>query len=230
MKVGIIIFPGSNCDHDAEYTFREVLNLDTKLIWHKETSLQDVDMVFIPGGFSFGDYLRSGAIAGNSPIMKEVVRFAQKGNPVIGVCNGFQILTEVGLLPGALMKNKSLKFICDMASLKVENTNTLFTSQCEKDQILQIPIAHGEGNFEATHDMLEDIEANQQVVFRYSNLQGEVNEATNPNGSWHNIAGIVNKNGNVLGMMPHPERAVSNELGSDHGLIIFESLLNSVNA
>jgi len=230
MRVGIIIFPGSNCDHDAEFTFRDVLKLDTKLIWHKDTSLQDVDMVFIPGGFSFGDYLRSGAIAGNSPIMKEVVNFANKGNPVIGVCNGFQILTEVGLLPGALMKNNSLKFICDMASLKVENTNTLFTSQCSKDQILRIPIAHGEGNFEATHDMLEDIEAKQQVVFRYSNQTGDVNDATNPNGSWHNIAGIVNKKGNVLGMMPHPERAIASELGSDDGLIIFESLLNSVNA
>lgn len=230
MKVGIIVFPGSNCDHDAEYTFKEILKLDTKMIWHKETSLDDVDLLFIPGGFSFGDYLRSGAIAGNSPIMKEVVNFANKGKPVIGVCNGFQILTEVGLLPGALMRNKSLKFICDIAPLKVVNTNTQFSSACKTDQILRIPIAHGEGNFEATPDMLEDIEANQQVVFRYSNLNGDVDDSSNPNGSWHNIAGIVNKNGNVLGMMPHPERAIASELGSTDGLIIFESLLNSVGA
>lgn len=227
MKVGIIIFPGSNCDHDAEHCFKTILNLETKLIWHKESSLGDVDFVFIPGGFSFGDYLRCGSIARFSPIMNDIIRHAKSGKPVMGVCNGFQILSECALLPGALIRNQNLKFICETIELRVETNKNQFTSQLQKGQIIRIPIAHGEGNYTASSDVLSELNDNEQILFRYSNTHGEVSSETNPNGSQENIAGIVNKAGNVLGMMPHPERAVESFLGSDDGLKLFHSILQS---
>lgn len=227
LKIGIVVFPGSNCDHDAHYAVGTIMQQDARLIWHKEGSLGDVDVVILPGGFSYGDYLRCGAIARFSPIMNDVVRFAHAGGVVIGICNGFQILTEAGLLPGVLLRNESLKFVCKYVNLRVENADTRFTSRCQPGEVLRIPIAHGDGNYFVEEEMLKRLEDNRQIVFRYCDQQGNITTASNPNGSLKNIAGIVNEQGNILGMMPHPERAVEKILGSIDGLKIFHSLVDS---
>lgn len=224
---GIIVFPGSNCDHDAHYVAGNILQQNARLIWHKEGSLGDVDVVILPGGFSYGDYLRCGAIARFSPIMKDVVRFAKSGGIVIGICNGFQILTEAGLLPGALLRNKSLQFICRTVPLRVETTSSRFTNQCKQGEVLHIPIAHGDGNYFADEETIRHLEDNGRVLFRYCDDDGNVTPEANPNGSINNIAGIMNEEGNVLGMMPHPERASDRVLRLTDGLKIFSSALNS---
>jgi len=227
MKFGIVVFPGSNCDHDAYYSLKHNLGFETQFLWHKDTTIpSDIKCIVLPGGFSYGDYLRTGAIARFSPIMKEVVHFASKGGLIIGICNGFQILTESGLLPGALLKNTSLRFVCRDVYLKTLNTNTPFTSLIEKDRILKIPIAHFEGNYFVDSDTLKELEDNEQIIFQYCNPNGEVTEETNPNGSLKNIAGITNKNKNVLGMMPHPERYCDSILGGTDGSLIFKSIAN----
>lgn len=229
MKTRIVVFPGSNCDHDAHYAVKNILGeTDTEFVWHKEESIgNDVDLVILPGGFSYGDYLRTGAIARFSPIMKDVIRFAKDGGTVIGICNGFQVLCESGLLPGALMRNDALKFRCTFVNLRTENTSTRFTSTLSGGQVLKIPIAHGEGNFIAEPEVIAELEANKQVIFRYSDESGNVTPATNANGSINNIAGIVSKEGNVMGMMPHPERATEPLMGSVDGLCVFQSLVQS---
>lgn len=216
MKFAVIVFPGSNCDLDMYAAVKDILGVDAEYVQHYEKSLQGFDAVLLPGGFSYGDYLRTGAIARFSNIMDEVIRFAQEGKPVFGTCNGFQILTEAGLLPGALRRNDSLKFISKQQSLKVENTQTLFTTDYEEGEVLTFPIAHGEGNYYCDKETLQQLKDNNQIVFSYA--------GDNPNGSVENIAGIVNKQGNVLGMMPHPERAVEALLGSDDGLKLFQSM------
>ncbi len=228
MTFGVLVFPGSNCDHDAYHVTRHVLGQDTRFIWHKEERLGDVDVVIVPGGFSYGDYLRAGAIARFSPIMNDVVRFANEGGLVVGICNGFQVLCESGLLPGALLRNASLRFICKPVYLRTEQTDTPFTNALRPGQVIQVPIAHGEGNYYASEEVLDDLEANGQVVFRYSTADGAVTPEANPNGSARNIAGIVNARRNVLGMMPHPERCAEAILGSEDGLLIFRSLVNHV--
>lgn len=225
---GVIVFPGSNCDHDAYHALAHIMNAKTKFLWHKDTDLSDIDFLLIPGGFSYGDYLRSGAIARFSPIMQSVIEFAQKGNPVLGICNGFQILLEAGLLPGAMLHNKDLRFICKQTHLRCETSNTLFTRNIEKNKVLQIPVAHGEGNYFTDQDQLKELNDNDQVVFRYCNAAGNVSKEANFNGSVDNIAGICNTQRNVLGMMPHPERAVEKIIGSDDGKHIFESVLNEL--
>ena len=227
-RIGVIVFPGSNCDHDAYHASKHVLGQEARFIWHKEASLGDLDMVIVPGGFSYGDYLRSGAIARFSPIMKDVVRFANAGGAVLGVCNGFQILCESGLLPGALMRNASLRFVCRPVHVRVESTETPFTSGLLAGSVLEIPVAHGDGNYFAEHDVLDRLEGEDQVVFRYVTEAGEVTDDANPNGSSHNIAGIRNAAGNVVGMMPHPERHVEGLLGSADGRRLFESALESL--
>jgi phosphoribosylformylglycinamidine synthase subunit PurQ / glutaminase len=219
MKFGIIVFPGSNCDRDVVYVTRDLLGQPTQTIWHEETDLHDVDVVVIPGGFSYGDYLRCGAIARFSPIMKQVVAHAEQGKYVLGICNGFQILTEAGLLPGALVRNRGLHFICDRVPLTVERTDLPWTQGYLDTPSIDLPIAHGEGCYHADADTIDQLEANGQVLFRYA---GE-----NPNGSLNNIAGICNKNRNVLGMMPHPERAADPLLGNSDGLHLFKSLLHA---
>ncbi|HWF43797.1 MAG TPA: phosphoribosylformylglycinamidine synthase subunit PurQ [Candidatus Kapabacteria bacterium] len=230
MKTKVIVFPGSNCDHDAMHAVKNVLGEpDTEFVWHKEASIgREVDLVILPGGFSYGDYLRTGAIARFSPVMKDVIRYANEGGTVLGICNGFQVLCESGLLPGVLIRNESLKFICKEIYLKVEQSDTRFTSEYEQDEIIRIPIAHGEGNYIATEEVLADLEANDRVVFRYADRDGSVSLAANPNGSRNNIAGIINKEGNVLGLMPHPERACESMLGSADGLKVFQSLRNNI--
>lgn len=228
MKFAVVVFPGSNCDHDAYYATNQVSNHKTQFLWHKDTQIpNDIDCIILPGGFSYGDYLRCGAIARFSPIMLEVINFAKKGAYVIGICNGFQILTEVGLLPGTLMRNKSLHFICKDVHLKVLNNSLAFTSEFKLGDILTIPIAHGEGNYYAEKDIIEELEADNRIVFKYCDLNGKFTDEANPNGSLNNIAGIINKQGNVLGMMPHPERYSDKILGSDEGLKIFISLVNN---
>ncbi len=227
VNFGIIVFPGSNCDHDALHAAGEVMNQHARYVWHKESSLGDVDVVIIPGGFSYGDYLRCGAIARFSPIMKDVVRFAHEGGVVIGICNGFQILTEAGLLPGTLLRNESLRFVCRDIHLKVENAQSKFTMRCSRGDVLRVPIAHGDGNFFADAETLHRLEENGQVLFRYCSADGSVTEEANPNGSSRNIAGIVSEGGNVMGMMPHPERACDEILGNTDGRRIFESLVES---
>jgi phosphoribosylformylglycinamidine synthase subunit PurQ / glutaminase len=227
VKIGVIVFPGSNCDHDAHYVAETIMEQDARLIWHKEGSLGDVDVVVLPGGFSYGDYLRCGAIARFSPVMKDVVRFADNGGLVIGICNGFQVLTEAGLLPGVLLRNKSLLFICKYLHLRVENANTRFTNNCVPGEVLEIPIAHGEGNYFTDPETLKQIEDNQQVVFRYCNRTGHLTDEANPNGSINSIAGIINEAGNVLGMMPHPERASDPILRHTDGRKIFDSIIQS---
>lgn len=229
MKFGVVVFPGSNCDEDLVYTLSEVLHQDVVKLWHKDTDLQKVDFVFIPGGFSYGDYLRSGAIARFSPIMNEVVRHADKGGYVMGICNGFQILTEAKLLPGALMHNESRKFICKNVYLKPQSTSTIVTSGLE-DRPYKVPIAHGEGNYYGPADLIKELNDNDQVLFRYCNEKGEITEDSNPNGALENIAGISNKKKNVFGMMPHPERCSDFELGNTDGREIFESILSKVMA
>ena len=224
MKVGVITFPGSNCDYDCYKAAQEVLGVETVFLWHKEHDLQGVDAVFLPGGFSYGDYLRAGAIAQLSPIMTEVRRFAAGGGPVVGICNGFQILCEAGMLPGALIRNRSLRFVSRVVHLRVEASRPPFTTEYAAGQVLRVPVAHGEGCFVADERVLEELEGEGRVAFRYCTAEGAVTEAANPNGSVRNIAGIVSAGGNVLGMMPHPERAVDPLLGSDDGAALFRSI------
>jgi phosphoribosylformylglycinamidine synthase subunit PurQ / glutaminase len=230
MKFGIVTFPGSNCDYDAYHAVVDALGEQAVYLWHKDHDLQDADVVILPGGFSYGDYLRAGAIARFSPIMREVTAFARRGGPVLGICNGFQIACEAGLVPGALMRNAGLKFVSETVHLRVENTDTLFTNQLASTDVLRIPIAHGEGRYVADTDTLERLEGEGRVVFRYVNARGERDPGANPNGSMNDIAGIVSEAGNVLGMMPHPERASDPLLGSDDGLAIFQSVLERVSA
>jgi phosphoribosylformylglycinamidine synthase I len=230
MKFGIVTFPGSNCDYDAFHAVRDVLGEEAIYLWHKSHDLEGVDVVILPGGFSYGDYLRAGAIARFSPIMTEIAAHARRGGPVIGICNGFQIACEAGLLPGALMRNSSLKFVSEPVRLRVENSETLFTNRYERGQILRIPVAHGEGRYTADRETIERLESEGRVVFRYVNAAGEIDEASNPNGSLSAIAGIVSAEGNVLGLMPHPERAVEEIVGSADGLGVFQSMLARVSA
>ena len=227
MKVAIVVFPGSNCDHDAYFSFKKILNVETDFVWHKESNLDKYDLIVLPGGFSYGDYLRCGAISRFSPVMKSVVTNAKKGKLVIGICNGFQILTESGLLPGALIKNENRQFVCKDVKLRVENSETRFSNLCADGDTITIPIAHGEGNFYCDENILEELKSSQQIVFRYSNENGETNGQSNPNGSVDNIAGIINKQGNVLGMMPHPERNADSLIGNADGLKILKSILTS---
>ncbi len=229
LKFGVVVFPGSNCDHDAYYSLRKVLNYDVEFLWHKDTDLKQSSVILLPGGFSYGDYLRTGAIARFSPIMNSVISFAKKGGIVIGICNGFQILLEAGLLPGVMIRNNSLKFACKDVYLKTENRETIFSAEIsEATKALKIPIAHGEGNYFADIELLKELETNRQILFRYSDEDGNVNDENNPNGSQLNIAGIVNKNGNVMGMMPHPERACDPTLGRTDGQQIFRSIANYI--
>ncbi|RNC98137.1 phosphoribosylformylglycinamidine synthase subunit PurQ [Lysinibacillus halotolerans] len=217
MKFAVLVFPGSNCDIDMYHAIKDELGEEVEYVWHDATDLSEFDGILVPGGFSYGDYLRCGAMANQSNVMAEVKRCAEAGKPVLGVCNGFQILTEAGLLPGALLRNKNLKFMCRTIQLKVENNNTLFTSQYEAGEVIHIPIAHGEGNYFCDEETLAQLKANNQIVFTYA--------GDNPNGSMEDIAGIVNERGNVLGMMPHPERAVDALLGSNDGLKLFKSIV-----
>ena len=230
MKFGIVTFPGSNCDADAYHAVVDALGEEAVRLWHKDHDLQGSDVVILPGGFSYGDYLRAGAIARFSPIMREVVEHARRGGPVLGICNGFQIACEAGLLPGALLRNTSLCFVCQPVRLRVERADTLYTHRYQDGQILTIPIAHGEGRYTADEETLDRLEGDGQVIFRYVDEAGEPTDAANPNGSARNIAGIVSAEGNVLGMMPHPERAADPLLGSDDGLAIFQSVLERVSA
>ncbi len=230
MKVGVISFPGSNCDEDAVLAVVEKLEEEAFLLWHKDHDLKGADVIILPGGFSYGDYLRSGAIARFSPIMQEVVAHAKRGGPVIGICNGFQIACEAGLLPGALLRNASLQFRSMPVTLRVESTNTIFTSAAAKGMRLTMPIAHGDGRYTADDDVLDRLEGEGQVVFRYVDADGHPTAAANPNGAMRNIAGIANESGTVVGLMPHPERALDPLLGSADGLILFQSLLAGVKA
>lgn len=225
MKFVVLQFPGSNCDSDCHRAAGEILKQPVRFAWHKDTRIDSDETIIIPGGFSYGDYLRCGAIARFSPIMKSVKEAAARGQKIIGICNGFQILCEAGLLPGALVRNRKLHFICEHVRLRVETNGTVFTSRYQKGQVLNIPIAHGEGCYVAQPDVLADLKANNQIVFRYVDAQGEPSDAANPNGTLENIAGIRNKEGNILGMMPHPERACEALLGSTDGLPLFQSLL-----
>lgn len=226
MKFGVLVFPGSNCDHDAYHALKHIHGIDTSFIWHKETGIGNVDAIIIPGGFSYGDYLRSGAIARFSPVMNAVSDFAKKGGPVLGICNGFQILLEAQLLPGTMMANDQLRFTCKFVHLICQNRHTPFTRTIPDQTILNIPVAHGEGNYFADSDLLGRMEDQNQIVFRYCNPDGSVTPEANPNGSVSNIAGICNTERNVVGMMPHPERAVEKQLGSDHGRHIFDSAIS----
>jgi phosphoribosylformylglycinamidine synthase len=228
MTFAIVVFPGSNCDHDAYYAAKHVLGQEAEFLWHKDTSLGGADVVILPGGFAHGDYLRTGAIARLSPIMASVKAFADAGSPVLGVCNGFQILLEAGLLPGAMLRNRGLKFICEHVGVRVEETDTPFTAACSKRQVLRIPINHGEGNYFAADDVLDALERDRRVIFRYVDASGQPTAAANPNGAARNIAGICNERRNVVGMMPHPERACEPALGSGDGLVLFESVVRSL--
>lgn len=228
LKFGVVVFPGSNCDHDAYYALKKIMKSETVFLWHKDTDLQDCDVILLPGGFAYGDYLRCGAIARFSPIMNSVISFANKGGYVIGICNGFQVLLEAGLLPGVMIKNKSLQFVCKDVYLRVANTDTVFTNKIEKNKVLKIPVAHGEGNYFADDDTLKELTDNNQIVFKYSSDNGETGPEDNPNGSTMNIAGIINKQGNVLGMMPHPERVCDPVLGKTDGQEIFNSLITGL--
>jgi phosphoribosylformylglycinamidine synthase subunit PurQ / glutaminase len=228
-KIGVVVFPGSNCDHDAYYALKKILGYEVTFLWHKDTDLKNCDAVILPGGFSYGDYLRTGAVAKFSPIMKSVTEFAVSGGFVLGICNGFQILLEAGLLPGVMIRNKSLKFVCKDVNLTVVNNETPFTSGIEK-QVLKVPVAHGEGNYFADEKTLEELIKNNQVVFRYSSSEGEISDEYNFNGSTYNIAGIMNTGGNILGMMPHPERCCDPILGKTDGAYIFRALGNYINS
>lgn len=226
MKFGVVTFPGSNCDQDMVYVLSDLLGQQVEQLWHKDTDLKKVDMVIIPGGFSYGDYLRSGAIAKFSPIMSEVIQHANRGGYVMGICNGFQILTESGLLEGALLHNNTQKFICKNVFLKPSSSSAAPSMDLNKNQAYKIPIAHGEGRFFASDDTLKSIQDNDQVLFHYCDENASITDESNPNGSIHSIAGITNKNKNVFGMMPHPERAADQHLGNKDGLALFESILN----
>jgi phosphoribosylformylglycinamidine synthase subunit PurQ / glutaminase len=227
MKFAVVVFPGSNCDHDAYHAATAVLGQQAELIWHKDSDLKGADVVVLPGGFAHGDYLRTGAMARFSPVMREVKTFADRGGPVIGICNGFQILLEAGLLPGAMLRNRGLKYRCEFVNIRVEQTDTPFTCGASAGQVLSIPIGHGEGNYYAPADVVERLEANRQVVFRYCTTDGLVTDDSNPNGSAHAIAGICNERRNVVGMMPHPERACEATLGGTDGLVILESIVKA---
>ncbi|MEO0403706.1 MAG: phosphoribosylformylglycinamidine synthase subunit PurQ [Bacteroidota bacterium] len=230
MKFGVITFPGSNCDQDMIYVLKDILKQEVVHLWHKDTDLQGADFIVVPGGFSYGDYLRSGAIARFSPIMDEVIAHANKGGKVLGVCNGFQILCEAGLLPGALLHNNSRKFICKNIHLTPQSNSASISANLDGGKAYKIPIAHGEGNYFASADTLKSLNDNDQVIFRYCDAAGQITEDSNPNGSAENIAGVCNVNKNVFGMMPHPERAADYELGNTDGKEIFEGMLNLVNA
>lgn len=228
MKFGVVIFPGSNCDHDMIHVLRDIMKQEVVELWHKDHDLQGVDFVVLPGGFSFGDYLRSGAIARFSPIMKEVIEFATNGGYLLGVCNGFQVLCEAGLLPGALLHNNTQKFICKNVNIRCETSDSLVTNQMKPGAAMKIPIAHGEGRFYADAETLTELQTNNQVLFRYCDENGKLDDAANPNGSVSNIAGVTNKRRNVFGMMPHPERAADENLGNMDGKALFESILAAV--
>jgi phosphoribosylformylglycinamidine synthase subunit PurQ / glutaminase len=228
IRFAIVVFPGSNCDHDAYHAAKHVLGHEAAFVWHKDAGLGGADVVVLPGGFSHGDYLRTGAIARFSPVMAAVKAFAESGGPVLGICNGFQILCETGLLPGAMLRNRELKFRCEQVHVRVERTDTPFTGRASAGQVLRLPIAHGEGNYFAEPHVLEDLETSGRVIFRYCDAAGSVTEAANPNGSAHNIAGICSAGRNVVGLMPHPERACEPVLGSADGLLLFESVVASL--
>jgi phosphoribosylformylglycinamidine synthase I len=237
MKFGVVVFPGSNCDHDAFYAIGNVLQKPVEFIWHQSENLANCDAVILPGGFAFGDYLRTGAIARFSPVMKSVEKFAKTGGMVLGICNGFQILCEAGLLPGAMMRNSGLRYICRHVYIRIEQSNTPFTSAAQEGQVLKMPIAHNDGNYTCDDATLAELEKNRQVVFRYTGPDGvgrsaaareEADAAGNPNGSMANIAGICNRERNVAGLMPHPERAVESSLGSNDGLVIFRSMVEAL--
>ncbi len=227
VKFGVVVFPGSNCDYDAYYAAKKILGYNADFIWHKNSNIQNSDVIILPGGFTYGDYLRAGAIAKFSPVMEAVFNFAEKGGIVIGICNGFQILLETGLLPGAMLKNKSLKFICKDVYVKINSRDNIFTNKIEKE-ILKIPIAHAEGNYFAEENVIKELEKNSQIVFQYSSPTGEISQEFNPNGSLKNIAGITNKRKNVLGMMPHPERACDPLLNRTDGALIFKSVVENL--
>jgi len=228
MKFGVVVFPGSNCDLDVVTVTQGLLAQPTRLVWHQETDIDDLDVVVIPGGFSYGDYLRCGAIARFSPVMTSVVEHARQGKYVLGICNGFQVLTEVGLLPGALIRNRDLHFICDRVPVRVEQNQSIWTKKYQNQEVITLPIAHGEGRYFAQADTLKSLEDHQQILFRYCDRTGEINPAANPNGSLENIAGITNETGNVLGMMPHPERAADPALKATDGRNLFVSLLQTL--
>lgn len=228
MKFGVVVFPGSNCDHDAYYALGSILRKPVEFIWHGSESLSNCDAIILPGGFSYGDYLRTGAIARFSPVMKSVERFARSGGLVLGICNGFQILLESGLLPGAMMRNSGLRFICRHVCLRVEETDSPFTCAAQKGQVLRIPIAHGDGNYQCDQATLASLEKNRQILFRYTGPDGSDDAAGNPNGSIQNIAGICNLERNVAALMPHPERAMEPALGSADGRIVFQSMIESL--
>lgn len=227
MKFAVVVFPGSNCDHDAYHAAKHVLGQECEFVWHKDASLGGADVVILPGGFSYGDYLRTGAIARFSPIMTAVREFAEAGKPVIGICNGFQILMECGLLPGAMLRNRDVQFHCEHVHVRVEQTDTPFTRRAAVGQVLRVPIAHGEGNFYAAPEVIAELEEQRRVIFRYVTPHGEAVDAANPNGSVHNIAGICNEGRNVVGLMPHPERAVELVTGSADGRVMFESVIQN---
>jgi phosphoribosylformylglycinamidine synthase I len=228
MKFGVVVFPGSNCDHDAFYAIGNVLHKPVEFIWHQSEDLANCDAVILPGGFAHGDYLRTGAIARFSPVMKSVEKFANSGGMVLGICNGFQILLEAGLLPGAMMRNSGLRYICRHVHIRVEQTDTPFTNAAQRGQILTVPIAHNDGNYTSDEATLAGLEKNRQVLFRYTTPHGPDDAAGNPNGSMNNIAGICNRERNIAGLMPHPERAVEAALGSDDGLVIFKSMVEAL--
>lgn len=228
MKFGIVVFPGSNCDHDCYHAVKHVMGQEAEYIWHKTSDLKGFDCIVFPGGFSYGDYLRAGAVAKFSPVLKEIKKFAAKGGLVLGICNGFQILCETGLLPGVLMRNSGLKFICKDVGLKVENVNTPFTTLYEEGQLLNIPVAHADGNYFADNETLRSLSGNGQIILRYSTKDGDINAEANPNGSVGNIAGITNKEKNVFGLMPHPERVMETTLGGTDGYLLFESIIKAV--
>ena len=228
MRFGVVVFPGSNCDYDCYWVIKHVLGKEVDFVWHKEKNLAGYDCLILPGGFSYGDYLRTGAIARFSPVMNSVEAYAREGGLVIGICNGFQILLEAGLLPGAMIRNKNLQFVCKFIHIRVENPQTPYTNLCRRGQILKIPIAHIEGNYYADGKILQELRKNNQIIFRYCSKDGAISEESNPNGSKEAIAGICNKDGNILGMMPHPERASEHLLGSEDGRLIFESIIRRI--
>ncbi|MCH8946593.1 MAG: phosphoribosylformylglycinamidine synthase subunit PurQ [Acidobacteria bacterium] len=230
MKFGVVVFPGSNCDHDAFHVLSSVLGQPTEWVWHQSTQVNHLDAIVLPGGFSYGDYLRTGALASHSPVLGAVKKFAERGGLVLGICNGFQILLEAGLLPGAMLRNRRLKFLCRFVHLRVETTDTPFTTACQAGQVLKMPIAHMDGNYFAGEATLRELERNHQIVFRYATPAGEIvdDAEANPNGALANIAGICNRERNVLGLMPHPERASEALMGSTDGLAIFQSLVQSL--
>jgi phosphoribosylformylglycinamidine synthase subunit PurQ / glutaminase len=228
MKFGVVVFPGSNCDHDAFYAIGNVLHKPVEFIWHQSEDLANCDAIILPGGFAYGDYLRTGALARFSPVMRSMDKFAKSGGMVLGICNGFQILLEAGLLPGAMMRNSGLRYICRHVNIRVEQTDTPFTNAAKQGQILRIPIAHNDGNYNVDEATLQEIEKNRQVIFRYTTADGSDDAAENPNGSMANIAGICNRERNVAGLMPHPERAVESALDSADGLVIFRSMIEAL--